>query len=109
MERPASLPPKRSLPAEKPKSRLAVASTIQSPHPTSDMPYEPPVWLPVALALEVERVVVIILAIAVAADMRLAQRYHLRDLTSETSCLHPLLFQTNLCPKPHHILFIFHH
>ena len=68
-------------------------------------PPEPPKCLPVALALEIESVVVITLAMAVTTDMRIAQRYHLRDLTYETSCLHPLVFHNQpLSQAPTHSL-----
>ena len=63
----------------------AVVAATQSPLPASDTPPDLPKRIPVALALAVERVAVPILAIAVAADIRLAQRYHLRDLPSETN------------------------
>jgi hypothetical protein len=55
-------------------SVIEVTAATQSPLPTSDAPPEPLERLLVALALAVERVVVVILAMAVATDIRLAHR-----------------------------------
>ncbi len=65
-------------------STLAVAATTQSPLPTSVTHPAPPRRLSSALSFALEKVAVPVLAIAVAADIRLALRLHLRDLISET-------------------------